>query len=88
MEHVQTSQQATAPPRVPKWFGDWFRYRFPKGEDPFRPPEVWQQIDCSKSAVYRAIRNGDLRAIRVGGRYVIPRPGLRTWLKENYFTRE
>jgi len=85
MEQVLVTSKFS--PRVPKWFGEWFRDRFPGGEGPFRPPEVWEQIECSKSSVYRAIQDSELEAIRVGGRYLIPRPALRSWLKQ-YFIRD
>jgi len=84
----QATKTPESPPPVPKWFGDWFRDRFPGGKGPFRPPEVWGKIECSKNAVYRAIQRSELKVIRVGGRYLIPRPALRSWLREQYFTRD
>lgn len=67
---------------TPEWFEDWFQDRFP--EDSYAPFQVWTRLGISKDRVYRAIAYGDLDAFRLGGRWMIPRPGLRSWLLENY----
>lgn len=67
---------------APEWFDEWFGGIFP--EDSYAPFQVWTRLGISKDRVYRAISYGELDAFRLGGRWMIPRPGLRAWLLDNY----
>lgn len=69
---------------IPDWFDDWFGDHFPEKEKTISPKNAWKRLNISKDRIYRAIRYGDLDAIRIGGRWTIPRPAFRQWLIERF----
>lgn len=45
-------------------------------------PEVAQMLGISRGAAYKAARSGELPAVRIGDRFVIPRSALEKLLGE------
>ncbi len=45
-----------------------------------RPEEVAEALRCGRSSVYEAIRRGDIRAVRLGRRVLVPRAALEELL--------
>ena len=67
----------------PRWFSLWFERVFGH-QDAYLPSDVARRLGRSPHVVYRAIRSGNLGALRLGPRtYVIPRPALVDWLCRN-----
>lgn len=70
----------------PDWFDAWFDDLFPEEDGPTYPPKyIWLTLDWNYQRVYRAIRTGELMALRVTptdtySTYEVPREALRAWL--------
>lgn len=43
-------------------------------------PEVARLLSLSRGSAYACVRDGTIPAIRVGGRWVIPKRRFHTWL--------
>ncbi|AOY60105.1 MULTISPECIES: helix-turn-helix domain-containing protein [Desulfococcus] len=69
-------------PLTPTWFPPWFDETFSR--EVYSPRELPGILELSKSAVYRALKTGDLDAFRVGKRWAVPKPAIREWLLDAY----
>lgn len=48
-----------------------------------KPDRVAQELDVSRSTVYALLRDGELPAIRIGGRFRVRRDHLEAWVKQH-----
>lgn len=48
----------------------------------FSPKEVIEKTGLSKNTVYRALKNGDIKSVRIGGRILIPQWAIEQLLRE------
>lgn len=69
-------------PIKPTWFDHWFNTAFP--DESYSPADIRQILRMNKDRIYRAISFGELEAFRTGGRWIIPKPAIRSWLLDGY----
>lgn len=81
---VKMKGEPMTPDFIPEWFDKWFFALFPKSKPVLKPMEVAYTLHIPKDRVYRAMNYGELDSIKTGGRWIIPRPGLKQWLLERY----
>ena len=66
----------------PEWFDAWFEKRFT--EESYTTENLPEVLGISRRRIYEEIGFGTLEAIRVGYRWVIPRPAVKSWLLRRY----
>lgn len=66
----------------PDWFEEWFSKTFT--EAAYSPRDLRRWLRMNRNGVYRALQTAELEGFRRGGRWVIPRPALRSWLLNGY----
>jgi hypothetical protein len=67
---------------TPEWFDEWFAKNF--REAAYSPRDLQRRLRLNRGGLYRALQTAELEGIRRGGRWIIPRPALRSWLVRGY----
>lgn len=68
---------------VPDWFDEWFDTHFRDGRD-IVTPSMLVRLGIRKDQIYTALSVGELEGFKPFGRWMIPRPALRTWLLKSH----